>query len=82
MPTMGAPGLSHGIQVHCGKPRPDGLHVFDAGGAGIMQLASQDQIGLTVDDELRGASALLEVRGSLLCAAYADGADGEQCEQN
>ncbi len=52
-----------GVEGHGGESRPDGLHVVERGGAGVVELSAEHKEGLAVDDELRGLPALLEVRG-------------------
>ncbi len=55
----------HGVEVDGGQLGPDGLHVVEAGGGGVVQFAAEDEEGLAVDDELGGRAALFEMRGAV-----------------
>ena len=68
-------GEQYGVEMHCREPRPDGLHVVDAGRAGVVELSAEDEEGLASDDELGGAAALFEVGWS----CFGGGSLAESC---
>jgi len=47
--------------MHGRKPGPNRLHVFDTGGAGIMQFAAKNEKGLAVDNKLGCAAVILKM---------------------
>ena len=52
----------HGVEIHRLQARPVRAHVLRARGAGIAELAAQDQERLAVDDELLRAAVFREMR--------------------
>jgi len=50
-----------GVEVHGAEFVPDGFHVLDAGGAGVVELAGQHDAGLIVDEELPGCAVLADL---------------------
>ena len=49
------------VQWNSRKARPKRLHVFQAGGTGIIQLAAKHQEGFAINDELRRGTTFFQV---------------------
>ena len=70
----------HRIQMHGAQSRPDRRHVGGARGAGIAELAADEQDRLAVDDQLRRI-ALPAKRGRVGKSGHGDARDRE-CRQD
>jgi hypothetical protein len=74
-----------GVHVDlAGEQRPHHLHALRVGRNGVAQLAAEHQEGLAIDDQLRGLSALFQMRdgrgyGLGLCACHQGQRARQQC---
>jgi len=49
-----------GVEIGLGELGPDLIHVFEAGGGGIVGFAGEDEEGFAIDDQLGGGAALFQ----------------------
>jgi hypothetical protein len=51
-----------GVEVEVNQPGPNGLEIVQTGGAGIVEFAGEDEVGLAVDNELGDLAVFFQMR--------------------